>query len=248
MEYFSAASFKEVLDVIKQFKSLKDFVIKQDVRYQVPIGRPQKIICIGRNYAAHAAETGHKPPSEPMFFGKAVSSMIPHQGNIVLPAGSGPVEHEVELGIVISKRGKKIPEQDAYDYVAGYTIVNDISERGLQRKAMEKGHPWFLAKSIDTFCPIGPYLVPADAIKDPHHLDISLKINGDVKQQANTSDMIFKIPRLIHYISTYISLEPGDIIATGTPEGVSPIQDGDILEAEVEHLGILRNFVFEEKS
>lgn len=244
--YFSADTFKEIFDVIKEYRPLKDFQIKEEVRYQVPIGRPQKIICIGRNYAAHAAEHGHKAPDEPMFFGKAVSSLIPHQANIILPAGIGSVEHEVELGVVISKQGKKIPEEKVQDYVAGYTIVNDVTARKIQKEDIEKGHPWFRSKSFDTFCPIGPYLVPNDALKNPHQLDISLKVNAEIKQGSNTSRMIFKIPQLIAYISKYVTLEPGDIIATGTPDGVSPIEDGDIIEAEIEGLGILRNFVFQE--
>jgi len=248
LEYFSAATFKEVFDVIREFRPLKDFRIKEDVRYQVPIGRPQKIICIGRNYTAHAAEHGHQPPDEPMFFAKAVSSMIPHQANIIIPAGIGAVEHEVELGVIIGKQAKRISENDAYDYIAGYTIVNDVSARMMQKEDITKGHPWFRSKSFDTFCPIGPYLVPNDAIKNPHHLDISLKVNGDIKQQSNTSKMIFKIPQLIAYISKYLTLEPGDIIATGTPEGVSPIEDGDIIEADIENFGTLRNFVFQENS
>ncbi|MBN2090496.1 fumarylacetoacetate hydrolase family protein [candidate division KSB1 bacterium] len=245
LDYFSTSTFIEALQTINELRPLSDFQITDDFTYEIPISRPSKVICLGRNYAAHARESGNEPPSEPIIFAKAPSSLIPHQGTILIPKGIGRVDHEVELAVIIGKTGKSIPESNAMDYVAGYTIVNDVTARDRQFAEIKASQPWFLSKGLDTFGPIGPYLVPKDQIPDPHKLDITLKINGEIKQKSNTSNMIFSIPELIAFISRFMTLNCGDIISTGTPEGISPLKDGDIVEAEIPEIGILRNFVFD---
>lgn len=245
LEYFSLQTFEEIMTTIQAMRPMFDLEITDEVNYAIPIGRPQKVICLGRNYAAHARESGSEPPEEPIIFNKAPSCLIPHQGTILFSKQVGRVDHEAELAVVISKTGSAIPESKAEEYIAGYTIFNDITARARQKKDIQASQPWFLSKSMDTFGPIGPVLVPKDAISDPHNLDISLKVNGEIRQQSNTAKMIFKIPEIISYISKYITLAPGDIISTGTPAGISQINDGDIIEVEIAEIGLLRNFVVE---
>lgn len=243
MGFFNINDIKEVLDTVREYRKIEDIQVPQPVEYDVPISRPQKILCIGRNYVKHAQETGHDPTEEPIFFAKMPSTMIPHEGSIVIPQNAGRVDHEIELAVVISRQGRNIPEERAYEYVAGYTVVNDITAREMQKSDLAKQHPWLRSKSYDTFCPIGPFLIPHGAIDDPQNLDLSLKVNGEVRQQSNTNKMIFKIPELIAYISRFMTLYAGDIIATGTPEGISPLNPGDVVEGEVEHIGKLVNYV-----
>ncbi|MDZ7346341.1 MAG: fumarylacetoacetate hydrolase family protein [candidate division KSB1 bacterium] len=218
-------------------------VITGDFTYDVPIQRPPKVLCLGRNYAEHAAELQNTVPEAPFFFSKLPSALVPHEGNIRIPMGVGRVDHEVELAVVIGKTAKRISEDDAMEVVVGYSIANDVSARALQREAMIKGLAWTFCKGLDTFLPMGPYLVPADAVEDPHELEIQLTVNGQIRQKANTNRMINQIPRIISYISRYITLFPGDIICTGTPAGVGALEPGDVVEASIEGLGVLRNHV-----
>jgi len=241
--FFNFQDIKEVITTVQNFRSLNDVRITDIIKYDLPITRPQKILCIGRNYAAHAEELGNKKPGEPIFFAKMPSALIPHEEKILLPQDVGRVDHEIELGVVISQQGKNIPAASAMDYVAGFTIVNDITARAMQKSDTGKRHPWLRSKNFDTFCPIGPYLVQTTAISDPHNLDLTLKVNGEVRQKSNTSRMIFKIPELISYLSNYMTLNAGDIVATGTPEGVSELHPGDVVEAEISELGELKNIV-----
>jgi len=243
MGNFSSNVIEEVLTEIKQFRSLDDLVIKETVRFDVPISRPSKIICLGRNYVAHAEEWKSKVPERPMFFSKLPSSLLPHEGHIRIPDNIGRVDHEIELAVIIGQRASKVTEKDAMDYVAGYTIANDVTARAQQGEAIKKGHPWTLSKGMNTFCPMGPYLIPADTVDDPHDLPLELTVNGVVKQKANTKDMVFDIPTLVAYISKQITLEVGDIICTGTPEGTLPIEPGDTIEAKIADFGVLRNDV-----
>lgn len=219
--------------------------IEEPILFNEPISRPSKIICIGRNYVEHAKELNHDvPQKEPVFFNKAPSSILRHEGQIEIPSWlNSRVDHEAELAVVIGKQGKNISEADAMDYVAGYTILNDVTARAMQKEDIANGKPWFRSKSLDTFCPTGPCLIPADTVSDPHNLDIELKVNSETRQKSSTSKMIFKIPQLIAYVSKFMTLEPADIIATGTPEGVSPIQSGDQIEITVSKLGTLKNIV-----
>jgi 2-keto-4-pentenoate hydratase/2-oxohepta-3-ene-1,7-dioic acid hydratase in catechol pathway len=198
---------------------------------------PSKIVCVGRNYREHAAELGNKMPEEPLLFLKAPSAVIASGDCIVLPPQSKQVEHEGELGVVIGRQARKISSnEDALDYVMGYTCVNDVTARDLQRKDVQ----FTRAKSFDTFCPVGPLIV--DGL-DLLNLTVTTKLNGVTKQQGRTADMAFSVPFLIRYIANIMTLYPGDLIATGTPAGVSPLQHGDVVEVEIEGIGILRNTV-----
>ena len=210
-----------------------------------PMIKPSKIIALGRNYLEHARETGYSAPREPIFFSKAVSSIIGNEDCIIYPSWLTRVDPEVELGVIIGKRAKNIPEERAMDYVLGYTIVNDVTARDMQTEDLSIANPWFRSKSFDTFCPLGPYLVLKEYIKDPHNLDIELRVNGVIRQKDNTKNLIFRIPKIIAFITRHMTLEPGDIIATGTPSGIAPVRPGDVVEAEIEGIGVLRNTVIE---
>ena len=213
-----------------------DAVPLSEIKFLVPVA-PSKIVCVGRNYRAHAAELGNKMPDEPLLFLKAPSSLIANDDFIELPPQSQQVEHEGELGVVIGKRAAKLTDNDdPLSYVLGYTCVNDVTARDLQRKDVQ----FTRAKSFDTFCPVGPLIV--DGL-DPLNLQLTTRVNGVVKQNGRTADMAFSVPFLIRYISNIMTLYPGDLIATGTPAGVSPMKDGDVVEVEIEGIGVLRNRV-----
>ena len=200
--------------------------------------KPGKLLCIGRNYAAHAAELGNAVPTEPMVFLKPASALVESGSDIILPAQSQDVHHEVELVCLIGERGKDIPEAEALRHVVGYAVGLDMTARDLQQKAKDKGHPWSVAKGFDTFAPLGTF-VPASEVPDPQALGIRLTIDGDVRQDGHTSDMIFPVARLIAYCSTIFTLMPGDLLFTGTPEGVGPVKPGNWLEATIDGLPAL---------
>jgi len=196
---------------------------------------PSKIVCVGRNYVEHAAELGNPMPSEPLLFLKAPSAIIASGETIRLPAQSLQVEHEGELGVVIGRLASNLSaEQDPLSYVLGYTCVNDVTARDLQRKDVQ----FTRAKSFDTFCPVGPYI--ATDI-NPADVAVTTRVNGQVRQSGRTSAMAFSVAYLLRYISSVMTLLPGDLIATGTPAGVSRLADGDVVEVEVEGVGVLRN-------
>jgi len=243
---FNVEDINEVISTVKNLRSLDDLTIKAPIKYDVPIARPQKIICLGRNYRKHAEEFNKPVPKEPIIFAKLPSTLIAHESTIVLPRNVGRVDHEGELALVISKTAKNIAESKAYEYIAGYTIMNDVTARAMQIQDIENKLPWTRTKGFDTFGPMGPFLIPHKAIFNPHQLDIIVKLNGEIRQHANTSEMIFKIPELIQYISRYMTLSPGDIIATGTPEGVSELHDGDVVSVAIDQIGILENNVVAE--
>ncbi len=242
---FEREDFMSVMDLVERHHLQSHFAVGEGYHIQAPIHRPGKIVALGRNYALHAKEGKNPVPGEPIIFAKASSSVIGHGDEILIPKGVGRVEHEIELGVVVGKRAKKIPREEAYDCVAGYTIVLDITEREMQKADIEKKNPWFRSKSFDTFSPMGPWIVTADEIQPPVHLDIELSVNGQIRQKSNTSNMIFDIPTIIEFITQYITLEPGDVIATGTPEGVGPIKDGDTITGKIEKIGELVNTVRE---
>jgi len=206
------------------------------MKLQEPI-RPSKIVCVGRNYREHAAELGNKMPDEPLLFLKAPSAIIYSGDEIVLPSASQQVEHEGELGVVIGRVARNIPnDEDPLSYVLGYTCVNDVTARDLQRKDVQ----FTRGKSFDTFCPVGPWI---ETDIDPSNVAVETRLNGEVKQKGNTADMAFPVAFLIRYISEIMTLYPGDLIATGTPAGVSRMKPGDIVEVEVAGIGILQNRV-----
>ena len=221
--------------------------INDGTRLGVPVSRPGKIICIGLNYRRHAEESGMAPPSEPVVFFKATSSLTGPNDQIIIPKNSQKTDWEVELAVVMGKRANYIGQNEALDFIAGYVLHNDVSEREYQ---LERGGQWVKGKSCDTFSPIGPYLVTRDEIPDPNNLRLWLSVNDKMLQDGHTSDFIFNVQEVISYLSQFMSLMPGDIISTGTPEGVGlgmdpPVflKDGDVVELGVEGLGSARQQV-----
>ncbi len=198
--------------------------------------QPSKIVCVGRNYAAHAKELGNEIPKNPMLFFKPPSALLEPGGTIVIPSVSQQVEYEAEIGVVIGTRASKVSAADAMTYVRGFTCGNDVTCRDLQKPDGQ----WGRAKGFDTFCPVGP--VVAEGL-DWTRLEVIGRVNGEERQRAPVSDMIFSIPVLIEYISGIMTLEPGDLILTGTPEGVGRLHPGDVVEVEIPGVGILRNTV-----
>lgn len=196
--------------------------------------RPTKIVCVGRNYVKHAEELGHAVPEEPLLFLKPPSSLVGDGDAIVLPPESGRVEHEGEIAVVIGSRCHRVDETGAMGCVAGFAALNDVTARDLQRRDAQ----WTRAKGFDTFCPLGPAL---ETELDPQGLSVVCRVNGEVRQEATTDDMIFGVGEILEYVSAVMTLLPGDVILTGTPAGVGPIGAGDFVEVEVERIGILGN-------
>lgn len=218
-----------------------------DFKLLAPIPRPRAIYALGRNYPAHARESGVEVPDEPIVFAKASTSVIGPDDDVVYKKWLTRVDPEAELAVVIGKQGSNIPEEEAPDYIAGYTCLNDVTARDLQKKDLSNAHPWLRSKGIDTFCPMGPWLVLPDEISLPLELDIELRVNGEVRQKDNTRSMTFSVPYLISWISRFHTLYPGDVISTGTPEGMKPVLPGDVMEVVVEKVGVLRNKVVAEQ-
>jgi 2-keto-4-pentenoate hydratase/2-oxohepta-3-ene-1,7-dioic acid hydratase in catechol pathway len=217
-----------------------------DVQLNPPVLRPGKILAVGLNYAAHAAEQGIEPPASPLIFTKNTTSLTAPNAQIQLPRISDKIDYEGELAFVIGRDAKNVKAERAYDYIAGYTIMNDVTARDLQKSEKQ----WARAKGLDTFAPCGAVLVTTDEIINPHTLDLKLRVNGELRQDSNTSDLIFKIPQLVEFISQDLTLKAGDIITTGTPSGVGvhrhpPIflKDGDVIEIAIEGIGVLINKV-----
>ena len=242
---FSAEVFSQVLDFVDKHNLSDKFKVRK-YKALAPIKRPSKILALGRNYLAHAKESGYHIPTEPIFFGKVNSAVIGPDEPVVYKKSLTRVDPEIELAVIIGKEGANIPEADAPAHIAGYTIMNDVTARDMQRVDMEQSSPWTRSKGIDTFCPMGPVIVLPDEIQEPIELDLELKVNGEPRQKDNTHSLMFKIPKLIEYISSYHTLFPGDVISTGTPEGMKPVFPGDIMEAHVEKIGTLRNPVVAE--
>jgi 2-keto-4-pentenoate hydratase/2-oxohepta-3-ene-1,7-dioic acid hydratase in catechol pathway len=218
-----------------------------DVHILPPVPVPPKIICLGLNYRDHAEEARVPLPERPLLFSKPSTTIVGPEDPVVYPKISTQVDYEVELAAIIGKRGKHIAESDAFDHIAGYTVFNDISARDIQFSDKQ----WFRGKSFDTFAPTGPSLAFREQVTDPHNLKMELRVNGEIRQRSTTANMIFKIPELVAFISNVMTLQPGDIIATGTPAGVGfyakpekrLLKPGDLMEAEIEGIGLLRNRV-----
>ena len=215
--------------------------ILDKVRVGAPIARPSKIVCVGKNYAEHAKEFGGEVPTEPVLFMKATSSYSGPFDEVETPVGSTHLDYEVELAVVIGKKAKNVTEESAAEYIAGYSVIGDYSEREFQKHRCGQ---WTKGKSADTFAPMGPHLVSCDEVGDVGDLPIWTKVNGEMRQNANTSDMVFSVPYLVSYISQFMTLLPGDVIATGTPSGVgmgmSPpryLQSGDLVEMGIDGIG-----------
>jgi len=238
---FFASNGPEKLAQWLQANEEKCPVVPENARWGSCIARPSKIVCIGLNYARHAAETGKEIPKEPVIFMKAPSALCGPFDDVVIPKNSQKTDWEAELAAVIGKRASYVTEAEAMTHVAGYCLLNDYSERAFQ---IERGGQWVKGKSCDTFAPLGPFLATTDEIPDPHKLPIGLSVNGVVRQNSNTSDMIFRFPKLISYLSEFMTLLPGDVISTGTPEGVGLglkppqfLKPGDVVELFIEGLG-----------
>ncbi|GAB3499296.1 fumarylacetoacetate hydrolase family protein [Spirosoma knui] len=215
--------------------------VSPDERFGSCVRRPSKIVCVGLNYAKHAAETGAQPPAEPILFFKSTTALCGPNDDVVIPKRSEKTDWEVELAIVIGKKASYVELDEAMEYIAGYAVHNDYSERAFQ---LERGGQWVKGKSADTFAPLGPYLVTKDEIPNPNALRLWLDLNGEHLQDSNTDDMIFDVPTLVSYISQFMTLLPGDVISTGTPAGVGMglnpqrfLKPGDVVELGIEGLG-----------
>lgn len=242
---FAGASVSlEALDTIRAIDVDGLPVVEEPGRIGSCLASVPNFFCVGLNYALHAKESGAEAPSEPILFSKATSALSGPFDPVIIPRNSVKGDWEVELGVVIGKTALYVSEEDALDYVAGYCTINDVSEREFQ---IEKLGQWIKGKSAPTFGPTGPYLVTADEVADPQALNVSLKLNGETVQSSNTSDMIFSVRQIISYMSQFMELQPGDIIATGTPSGVGMgmkpqrfLRPGDVMEVTVEGLGTQR--------
>ena len=220
-------------DVFADFQPGRELAKLGQVRILPPC-EPSKVIAVGLNYRSHAQEMGVPIPEEPIIFLKPPSAVIGHLDEIIYPPSSQRVDYEAELGVVIKRRGKNIPSEKARSYILGYTCANDVTARDLQGRDGQ----WTRGKSFDTFCPLGPY-VATDL--EPSDLAISSRLNGQTRQASSTSDLIFGVETLVSFISQVMTLEPGDMILTGTPGGIGPMQPGDEVEVEIEGIGVLRN-------
>jgi 2-keto-4-pentenoate hydratase/2-oxohepta-3-ene-1,7-dioic acid hydratase in catechol pathway len=219
--------------IFSEFRQAERVAALSDVRLLASC-QPTKILAVGLNYRTHAAEAGYDVPSEPLVFSKPPSSVIGPLEPIVYPILSQQVDYEGELAVVIGQRARNVPAERAHDFVLGYTCGNDVTARDLQRRDDQ----WTRAKGFDTFCPLGPCIVTD---LDPTHLAIRSRVNGEIRQSASTADMVFGVAELIAYISQVMTLEPGDVILTGTPSGVGPLQPGDVVQVEIEGIGTLHN-------
>jgi 2-keto-4-pentenoate hydratase/2-oxohepta-3-ene-1,7-dioic acid hydratase in catechol pathway len=241
-DYISKLPIENKLNYIKD---------EEDVEWGPCVTQPNKIICVGLNYRKHADETNSPYPEVPILFSKFNNTLTGHKCKIAVPKVTQRLDYEVELGVVIGKEAKYVSKEDALDYVFGYCTANDLSARDLQKKT----HQWLLGKTCDDFSPIGPYLVTADEVPNPNNLQLKTYVNGEKRQDSNTSDMIFYVDEIVSYISQHMTLTPGDVILTGTPEGVIIgyprekrvyLKPGDVVTVEVEKLGTLTNKLIEE--
>ena len=240
-------ALQSVSDAVAASESAAEWTLDEmGLQYGPAVADPGKIICVGLNYRRHAAETGMAVPETPVLFSKFHNSIAAYGDSVSLPPVATQYDYEVELGVVIGKPARNVSEEDALDYVLGYVTSNDISVRDLQTRTSQ----WLLGKTLDNFLPVGPYLVTADEAGDPQSMDIKTWVNGDIRQDSNTGDMIFTVAEIVSYISRYFTLEPGDLIVTGTPEGVAMgredkpwLKPGDEVVVEVGNLGALKNIM-----
>ncbi|MEO1834727.1 MAG: fumarylacetoacetate hydrolase family protein [Akkermansiaceae bacterium] len=248
--FFDNNGLARLADWLDQNRESAPTMQASEVTLAPAVARPSKLLCIGLNYAAHAAEGGVDPPAEPVLFSKATSAWSGPNDDLLIPRESEKTDWEVELALVIGKHAKYVAEEDAMDYIAGFAVHNDYSERAWQ---LEGTGQWVKGKSADTYAPFGPYLATTDEIADPGNLHLWLKRNGEMMQDSNTNDLIFNIPHLVSYVSRFMSLLPGDVISTGTPAGVGLgfkppvfVQPGDVFELGVDGLGTQRQVAVKE--
>jgi 5-oxopent-3-ene-1,2,5-tricarboxylate decarboxylase / 2-hydroxyhepta-2,4-diene-1,7-dioate isomerase len=233
------AACQKLLAFIEEAGSQR-YVLERGPEFLLPF-RPGKVIAIGRNYAAHVREFDNEMPQEPLFFGKLAETCIGPQEPIVVKEWYGRVDHEGEIGVVINQEVRDAHPDLAQALVAGYTLVNDVTAREMQKGDVGAAKPWFRSKNLDTFCPMGPAVLLPEDVPWPLELDIETRVNGEVRQQSNTRMFLFKLPEIIAYVSKHMTLYPGDVIATGTPEGVGPLKPGDVVEVSCPEIGVLRN-------
>lgn len=240
-ENFFATNGIERLNIWLSTNADNCSTVADDVRLASCVARPSKIICIGLNYAKHAAESGMAVPAEPVVFFKATTALCGPNDDVIIPKNSVKTDWEVELAFVIGKKASYVEKEDAMSYIAGYCLHNDYSEREFQ---LERGGQWVKGKSCDTFAPLGPFMATADEITNPHDLRLWLSLNGEMLQDSNTDDMIFDIPTILSYLSQFMTLLPGDVISTGTPAGVGLglkpqryLVSGDVVELGIDKLG-----------
>ncbi|NLY78371.1 MAG: fumarylacetoacetate hydrolase family protein [Lysinibacillus sp.] len=219
---------------------------RSEVKVEAPVQKPGKIICVGHNFRKHIQEMGREIPSHPVIFAKFANTILGPEDDIPFYPISEQLDYEMEFTFVIGKQARNVSEEDALDYVAGYTITNDVTYRDIQRRTLQ----WLQGKTVDGSAPMGPYLVTADEIGDPTGLDMVLKVNGEVRQSTNTDDFVFNVPKLVSFLSGLMTLEPGDVVLTGTPGGVGVamdppqfLKDGDVVTIEIEKIGVLENKV-----
>ncbi len=236
-----SCSVVEALNAINldKFKKNSSYTL-ENIKIKAPVS-PSKVVCVGLNYQDHAAELNMDIPEEPILFLKPPSAVIGHQEPILYPGSSTQVDYEAEMGIIISKKARNIKGKNAGEFIGGYTVLNDVTARDLQKKDGQ----WTRAKSFDTFAPVGPAI---ETELDPDNQNIFLKLNSKIKQHSNTKNMIFGVEELLEFISHIMTLNPGDIIATGTPPGVGPMQPGDRIEAGVKDIGVLENQIIRPQS
>ena len=244
--FFETGGLKRLEGFVERNKSALDKV-PDGTRIGSPIARPSKIVCIGLNYADHAKESGAKIPEEPILFMKSTTSLVGPNDDVMIPKNSVKTDWEVELAVVIGKKASYVSEADAMSHIAGYCLHNDVSEREFQ---LERGGTWDKGKGCDTFAPLGPYLVITDEVKDINNVRLWLSVNGKMMQDGSTSDLIFKVPFLVSYLSQFMTLLPGDVISTGTPKGVGlgfnpPVylKPGDVMELGIDGMGVSRQKV-----
>lgn len=219
---------------------------REEVKVEAPVQNPGKIICVGHNYREHILEMGREIPSNPVIFAKFANTILGPDDAIPHYPISEQLDYEAEFTFVIGKKARNVSEEDALDYVAGYTITNDVTYRDIQRRTLQ----WLQGKTVDGSAPMGPYLVTADELPDPSGLNVVLKVNGDIRQSTNTANLVFDVPKLVSFLSNLMTLEPGDVVLTGTPGGVGVamnppnfLKDGDVVTIEIDKIGILENEV-----
>ncbi len=231
------------LKALEQKGLASSCTISGHVKLMAPIPRPPTLFAMALNYPSHGPAS---PPEEPIYFVKASTCVVGHGENVIFPRFIDRVDAEAELGVVIGRRCRKVRREEAMDVVLGYTIANDVSARNIQFQDMKRSYPVFRSKSLETFGPLGPCIVTADEVPDPHALDMTLKVNGEERMRTNTSEMVHKIPAIIEAISNFMPLEAGDIIATGTAGAMVPVSPGDLMEITIEPIGTLANRIVAE--
>lgn len=240
---FDIMRFKKVATFMLVHNLFHYLEVGREATLKAPIMKPPKVIALGRNYVLHAKEAKLPVPKEPIIFAKPGSCVIGPKDTVRIPREYGRMDHEAELAVVISSQARRVKKREAFQYIAGYTIAQDITARDLQNSDLALNNPWFRSKGFDTFMPLGPWLVLRDEITPPINLAIECKVNGRPRQKANTREMVFNIPTIMEFITKHITLEPGDVISTGTPEGIGEITPGDTITTRIDKIGEMKNKV-----